>query len=455
MVIKLYNTLKRKKEIFKSIEKNIVKIYSCGPTVYWYQHIGNMRMYVFTDILKRVFKHNNYNVKHIINVTDVGHLTSDQDTGDDKVEIAAKREGRSAKDVTEYYFKVMLEDLKKLNILMPDKWPRATEHIKEQIDLIKKLEKKGYTYKTSDGIYFDTSKVKDYGKLGMLKVENLQAGKRIDLGEKKNKTDFSLWKFSKIPGVRQQEWESPWGMGFPGWHIECSAMSSKYLGEQFDIHTGGEEHITIHHPNEICQSESAFGKKPWVGYWLHLRWLVFKGEKMSKSKGEIYTITELEKKGYKPLDFRYFCLTGHYRTPLDFSFQNLDNSKNSLKRLKNIVTDLKDDKKFNEKYMKKFEKCINDDFDTSKALQVLWELVRDKDATGKLDTIADMDSILGLDLLIKDEFEIPDEVMKLVKEREDARSAKDFAKSDLLREKINKLGFSVDDTSDGSKVRKI
>jgi len=277
-MLKLYNTLTRKKEVFKPIKKGQVGMYSCGPTVYWYQHIGNLRTYIFSDILKRVLQYNGYKVKHVMNVTDVGHLTSDADTGEDKVELAAKKEHKTAKEITNYYWKIFRKDLKKLNIIEPNTWAKATDHIKEQIGLIKKLEKKGFTYKTSDGIYFDTSKFPNYGKLARLKKEGLKAGARIKLGEKKNVTDFALWKFSEKPGVRQQEWDSPWGIGFPGWHIECSAMSMKYLGEHFDIHTGGEDHIPVHHTNEIAQSEAATGKK-FVNYWLHGAFLTFKGEK--------------------------------------------------------------------------------------------------------------------------------------------------------------------------------
>ncbi|MEK6897982.1 MAG: class I tRNA ligase family protein, partial [Nanoarchaeota archaeon] len=254
--LKLYNTLTRKKETFKPINKNFVGIYSCGPTVYWYQHIGNLRTYIFSDILKRVLIYNNYKVKHVINVTDVGHLTSDADEGEDKMEKAAKKENKSAGEIADFYFNIFKKDFENLNIIQPNLWTKATDNIKEQIELIKKLEENGYTYKTSDGIYFNTAKFKNYGKLARLNVKGLKAGKRVDFGEKKNKTDFALWKFSSSQeGKRQQEWNSPWGVGFPGWHIECSAMSMKYLGEHFDIHTGGQDHIQIHHTNEIAQSE--------------------------------------------------------------------------------------------------------------------------------------------------------------------------------------------------------
>ena len=473
MPLKLYNTLTRKKEVFKPIQKGKVGMYSCGPTVYWYQHIGNLRMYISWDFLKRVLKFNDYNVKHVMNVTDVGHLTSDADTGEDKIEKAAKKEGKSAKEIAEFYFKIFKEDFKKLNIIEPDVCPRATEHIEEQIELIKILEKKGYTYKTSDGIYFNTSKLKDYGKLARLNAKELKAGKRISLGEKKNKTDFALWKFSEEVGKRQQEWNSPWGIGFPGWHLECSAMSIKYLGNSFDIHTGGQEHIPVHHTNEIAQSEAATGKL-FVRYWLHGAWLLFKGEKVSKSKGGLYTISELEEKGFEPLDFRYLCLTTHYRKPLDFAIEKLKSSKNSYERLKNIISEIKNDKKINKKYLQEFEDAINNDLNAPKALQVLWRLIRDEKAQGKLATIKKMDEVLGLDLLkkedvVKDKIKIKGkikrieykgfkpnkELIELIAMREGSRAKKDFKKADALREKIKSLGYYIEDNESGSVVKKI
>jgi len=453
MSLKLYNTLSRKKERFIPINKKNVGIYTCGPTVYWYQHIGNLRSYIFSDILKRVLMYNNYKVKQIMNVTDVGHLTSDADSGDDKIEKAAKKEGKKAEDISNYYLKVFRDDFKKLNIIEPNKWTKATGHIKEQIELIKKLEKKGYTYKTKDGIYFNSSKLKDYGKLARLDIKGLQEGKRINLGEKKNKTDFALWKFSEKPGERQQEWKSPWGVGFPGWHIECSAMSMKYLGETFDIHTGGIDHIPIHHTNEIAQSEAATGEK-FVNYWMHGNFLTFKGEKVSKSKGGLYTISELEEKGFSPLEYRYLCLTTHYRKPLNFTLENLESARNSYQRLKNIISEIKDDKKINEVYLKKFEKDINYDLNMPNALAELWDFIRDKKAKGKYQTIKNMDEVFGLDLLKKEKVEISKKVKELIKEREKARKEKDWKKADELRDKIKKQGYSLDDTKKGAVVKK-
>lgn len=456
MQLKLYNTLTRKKEVFKSIKKNQVGLYSCGPTVYWYQHIGNLRTYIFSDILKRVLIYNNYKVNHIINVTDVGHLTSDADTGEDKIEKAAKKEGKTAKNIANYYLKIFKKDIVKLNIISPDKWTKATEYIKEQIDLIKILEKKGFTYKTSDGIYFDTSKFKKYGELTKSNIKGLRAGKRVSLGEKRNNTDFALWKFSPSSASekRQQEWKSPWGIGFPGWHIECSAMSMKHLGKSFDMHTGGMDHVQVHHANEIAQSEAATGKK-FVNYWLHAGWLLSKGEKISKSKGGLYTISELEKQNFSPLDFRYLALITHYRKPLNFSIKNLKSAQNAYQRLKNIVTELKDDKKHNKIYLEEFEKHINNDLDMPKALQVLWELVRDKKAHGKLRTIKKIDFVFGLDLLKKEKIKIPENIKKLAEERKKSRNKKNWEKSDEIRKKINELGYVIEDKEKEYLLKKI
>ncbi|MEK6890780.1 MAG: cysteine--tRNA ligase [Nanoarchaeota archaeon] len=458
MSLKVYNTLTRKKEPFIPIQKGKVSMYSCGPTVYWYQHIGNLRSYIFSDILKRVLLFNGYKVKHIINITDVGHLTSDADSGEDKMEKAASKEGKTAKEIAEYYFNVFEKDLNKLNIIIPEKWTKATENIKEQIELIKILERKGFTYKTPDGIYFNTSKFKDYSKFAKLKVEGLQAGKRISMGDKRNPTDFALWKFSpKDPNEkRQQEWKSPWGTGFPGWHIECSAMSIKYLGEHFDIHTGGIDHISVHHTNEIAQSEAATGKK-FVNYWLHGNFLTLKGEKVSKSKGGLFTLTELEEKGFPPLSYRYFCLTTHYRAELDFSIENLESSQNAYKRLKNICENIKEEKneKENKKYLEEFKDAIDDDLNIPKALQVLWNLVRDEKVQGKYKTISKIDEVFGLKLLEKEKIKVPKEIRDLVEQREKARKNKEFKLSDQLREKIHNLGFTISDTKDGAVIKKL
>lgn len=459
-MLKLYNTLTRKKETFKPIEEGKVKIYTCGPTVYWYQHIGNLRSYFFPDILKRVLRVQGFEVKHVINVTDVGHLTSDSDEGEDKMEEASRKEKKSAKEIAEHYLEKFKLDLKKMKILEPDFWPKASEHIKEQIDLIEKLEKKGYIYKTSDGIYFDTSKFKDYGKLSKIKVEGMKAGKRVSVGEKKNKTDFALWKFSKEPGKRQQEWNSPWRVGFPGWHIECSAMSMKYLGESLDIHTGGKEHSQIHHQNEIAQSEAATGKK-FANYWLHGEWLTFKGEKISKSSGGLYTLSELEKEGYSPLELRYLFLPTHYKKPLEFSFESLDYAKNSLKKLRGIISELDKTKKANKKNVemawKQFLEYLNDDLNTPKALSYTWDILRDErlNDTEKYEIVLKFDEVFGLDLDREEVFEIPEEIKKLAEEREKFRREKKFKEADEIRDKIKEKGFLIEDKDDGFVLKKI
>jgi len=454
MPLKLYNTLSRKKEVFKPINQKEVGMYSCGPTVYWYQHIGNLKAYIFSDIVKRTLLFSGYKVKHVINITDVGHLTSDADSGEDKIEKASKKEGKTAKEIANLYFSIFKKDIKKLNILEPTIWSKATEHIKEQINLIGELEKKGYTYKTSDGIYFDSSKFKGYTKLAKLNIKGLQAGKRVGLGEKKNKTDFALWKFSERAGERQQEWKSPWGVGFPGWHIECSAMSMRYLGETFDIHTGGIDHIPIHHTNEIAQSEAATGKK-FVDYWMHQNFLNFGGKKVSKSSGGLFTLSDLEKKGFAPLEYRYLILSTHYRKPLNFSLEILKKSREAYIRLRNILSDIKDDDEVNKKYLKEFQDSIDDDLNTPQALQVLWKLVRDTKAKGKINTIKKMDEVFGLDLLKKEEIDLPKEIEELVEKRNLARKEKDWALADKLRDQIKKKGYSIDDASGGSKVSKI
>lgn len=460
--IKLYNTLTRKKEIFVPIKKDAVGIYSCGPTVYWYAHIGNMRAYIFADILKKTFLYNKYKVKQVINVTDVGHLTSDSDTGEDKMEKAAAKENKTAEEISENYFTAFKSDLEKLNISFPDKWPKATEHIKEQIEMIKTLEKKGYTYETSDGIYFESSKFKDYGKMAKLNIEGLQKGKRISSGEKKNKTDFALWKFSSKEEKRQQEWESPWGLGFPGWHIECSAMSMKYLGETFDIHTGGEDHIPVHHTNEIAQSEAATGKK-FVNYWMHGAFLLYKGEKASKSKGGLYTISELEDLGYKAEHYRYLCLQTSYRKPLNFTLDNLDSAKTAYERLKKKVIEIKNQEHkgtdSTKEYNQKFLEAINDDLNIPRALDILYKVLDDFDFSPKkkIKLLESFDKVLGLGIseMVETLVIAPKKVEKLLKERESLRKAKNFAEADILRQRIREEGYELEDTSEGPKLIKL
>ncbi len=442
-------------------------MYSCGPTVYWYQHIGNLRAYIFVDVLKRVLMYNSYKVTHIINITDVGHLTTDTDEGEDKMEKAVKREGKSPGDIANFYFEAFDSDLRKLNFIEPSRWTKATEHIKEQIEIIKILEEKGYTYRTEEAIYFDVSKLNDYGKLTGQKLEEKETGVREDVvvdKKKRNPQDFALWFF--IAGHFKNhimKWDSPWGVGFPGWHIECSAMSMKYLGNQFDIHTGGQDHIPVHHTNEIAQNEAVTGKKV-VNYWVHNAWLVNKdGSKISKSTGGLYTLSELGKIGFEPMAFRYFCLLTHYRKPLTFTLKNLDAAKSAYEKLKRKIEGLKTEpvsgKDLSAQYKEEFQDAINDDLNLPKALQVMLKALEDSDfdSKTKLNLLYEFDNVLGLGLkkMEEDTQEMPMEIKDLVKKREDARKVKNWKKSDEIRRDLQEKGYSVEDAQKGPVVRRI
>jgi len=447
MVIKFYNTLGRKREVFKPIKDKKVRIYVCGPTIYNYVHIGNLRAYIFADILRRYLEFSGFKIKEVMNLTDV----------DDKTIRESQKQGIELRKFTEKYKKAFLEDLKKLNIEIPEVLPCATEHIPEMVSMIKKLIKKGYAYKTEDGIYFSIKKFKDYGKLSGIKIKKLKAGasERVSKDEydKKNINDFALWKFwDKEDG--NVFWNTEIGKGRPGWHIECSAMSIKYLGQPFDIHTGGIDLIFPHHENEIAQSEAANNKK-FVNYWMHNEWVLVNGRKMSKSLGNFYKLNDIIKKRFSPLDLRYLYLTKNYREKINFTWKNLQASKNALERLKNIISKINDDEKINQEYLKKFKDAMNNDLNTSKALQILWNLIRDKNAKGKINTIKEMDKVFGLNLFRKQKIKIPEEVQKLIKEREDAREKRDFKRADELRDKIKKRGYIIEDTPKGSVIRKI
>ncbi|MEK6872715.1 MAG: cysteine--tRNA ligase [Nanoarchaeota archaeon] len=447
MPLKLYNTLIRKKEIFKALKKNHVGMYSCGLTVYDYGHIGNFRAFVASDILRRYLEYKNYKVKKVVNITDV----------DDKTIKRSVSENKSLEEFTKKYEKAFFEDEKKMNIKKASIYPKATKHIKEMVSLIERLLKKGFAYKSGDGIYFNIKKFKNYGMLSGVKLSELKAGasERIkkDEYDKENAKDFALWKFYDNEDGNVF-WNTKLGKGRPGWHIECSVMSSKYLGESFDIHNGGVDLIFPHHENEIAQSEADSNKK-FVNFWIHSEWMIVDGKKMSKSLGNCYNIRDLVQMGYNPPDLRYFYLTGNYRSQLNFTFDNLKNSQNSLERLKNIIKELKNDKKINKEYLKKFENAMDNDLDTVNALQVLWSLIRDDKAEGKIRTIKKIDSIFGLDLLKKEKIIIPNKIMKLVKERELVRKEKNWFLADSLREKIRKFGYKTDDTKDGTRVSKI
>ena len=457
-MIKFYNTLTRELEEFKPQNENEVTFYSCGPTVYDFAHIGNLRSYVFADILQRTLLFNGFNVKRIINITDVGHLTGDQDAGEDKVEKTARLESKSALEIAEFYTKAFKEDLEKLNIIEPTIWAKATDHVEEQIDLIKKLEEKGFTYKISDGIYFDTSKVEKYGKLARLNLEGQEEGARVEVNkEKKNPTDFALWKFSPEDGQRQMEWESPWGVGFPGWHVECSAMSMKYLGDTLDIHTGGIDHIPVHHTNEIAQSESVTGK-PFANYWLHNEFLIVSDGKMAKSKGNFITLSVLKEKGLEPIVYRFYALSAHYRSKLNFSWDSLENANQSWMKFKKKFLDLGEQTGVvDQRLLEKFTADINNDMATPQALAVMWEVFKTSISdSDKRATLLKFDEVLGLGMskLKSKNFEIPEEVAILVKDREDARKNKKWDKSDELRDKLSDMGWLVEDESFGSKLKK-
>ena len=460
-----YNTLHRKKELFEPLEDNIVKIYTCGPTVYSRPHIGNMRSFVFADTLHRALKYvGGYEIKHVINITDVGHLTDDADEGEDKVEKAAKEKKKSAKEIVEEMTNYFFQDLKALNVNTSEYlFPRATEYINAQIAIIKTLEEKGYTYRTSDGIYFDTSLFKDYGILGGIDKESLLEGARIGKNkEKKNPSDFALWKFSPKDKKRQQEWDSPWGKGFPGWHIECSAMLKELLGKQADIHTGGIDHIPVHHNNEIAQSACAIGNIP-ARFWMHVAFLNLKNEKMSKSKGNIITLEDLQNKGIEPLAFRYYLLTVHYRKEIKFSFEALEAAKKAYMKLGKFVSEnYQKDAEFNKKYKKEFDKLVKDDLSLPEAVALSFDLIKDEKLSKeeRVATLLEFDKVFGLDLLnFKDQDEfinienLPEKVKTKIKEREEARKEKNFKLADKIRDELQLLGYELIDEKEGTKVK--
>ena len=439
-----------------------VKMYACGPTVYHFAHIGNLRTYVFEDLLVRILRRAGYAVTHVMNITDVGHLVSDADEGEDKMEVGARRSGKSIWEIANYYTQVFFSDLEKLNVLKPQIIPKATDHIAEMIALVESLQKKGLVYKTEDGMYFDTTKFPNYRELGLLDMENLEAGKRVAVGEKKNPSDFSLWKFSPADQKRQQEWDSPWGRGFPGWHIECSAMAMKYLGDTFDIHCGGIDHVPVHHTNEIAQSEGATGKH-YVNYWLHGEFLNEDSGKMSKSKGETLTLSVLERDGFHPLEYRFLLLQAHYRSSIKFSYDALKSAQAGFRGLIARLKDWKSENDLSENavlldYRKKFEAAIFDDLNMPEAMAVIFSSMKEAALSPgqKKRFVLECDDVLGLQLeqFMNEEAALPEEVQKLVLARDEARKNKNWAESDRLRQEISKLGYKVDDTAKGTKATK-
>jgi len=474
-IVKLHNTMTRKVEQFEPIEDPKVGVYTCGLTVYNYAHIGNLRMYIFEDVLNRVLRQAGYKVRHVMNVTDVGHLTSDADSGEDKMELGARREGKSAYEIADFFWQAFRKDLARLNIIEPDVWCKATEHIDQQIELVRRLEEKGFTYIIEgDGVYFDTSKLDDYGKLARLDPQGLQAGARVKMVEaKRNITDFALWKFSPPDSNRQMEWPSPWGVGFPGWHIECSAMAIHYLGERIDIHCGGIDHVSVHHTNEIAQAEAALGH-PWVNWWMHGEFLTFpkpaagsaQGEqsgqanKMSKSSGNFLTLQTLIDRGYEPLAYRYLCLTAHYRAQLAFSWEALDSAANAYSRLKQHVFSIRpaadESAKPIDEHLDAFMEAVRDDLNTPRALAAVWGMLRDSQAQKSRlwATLVQMDQVLGLGVeqMHEPQPAVPPDVAKLIEQRQQARASKDFASADRIRKMLLERGYEIKDTPDGVKI---
>lgn len=463
-MLKVYNTLSREKEEFKPLEGNEVRIYTCGPTVYYFAHIGNMRAYIFMDNLRKVLKLNGYTLKHAMNITDVGHMTSDADEGEDKMDKAAREQKMSPWQIAEKYTNAFLKDLDKLNIERPEVICKATDHIKEMEEFVEKIVENGYGYETSKGIYFDTAKLPTYGELSRANLKENKAGARIEVDdEKKNPLDFALW--IKAPKEHIMKWDSKWGMCYPGWHIECSAMSNKYLGHRFDIHTGGIDAIPIHHENEIAQSRGAFGVCP-AKYWMHVEFLQVDGGKMSKSLGNNYTIEDLEKRGFSPIAFRYLTYTSHYRNKLNFTWEGLEASQKALDRLKeayqvhlNGMSDIESSKI--EEYMTRFKEALNDDLNFSSALAVVWEVAKSAEKSPKIAKLLEkFDQVLSLDIdksEIKEDGkeEIPEEILDMLEVRKNARQNKDFAKSDEIRDMLKEKGYLVIDSKEGQKVEKI
>ncbi len=464
-MLRLHNTLIGKKEEFKPITPGVALMYNCGPTVYNYAHIGNLRAYVFADVLRRTLAYNGYTVKQVMNITDVGHLTSDGDEGDDKMVKALKRLQKpmtlpAMREVADIYTEAFKKDLQALNILTPHEMPRASDHIKEDIELIKTLEEKGFAYRISDGLYFDTAKFPDYGKLGNINLSGQQAGARVEIkSEKKNQKDFILWKLSS----NELGWESPWGKGFPGWHIECSAMSRKYLGQPFDIHTGGIDLIPTHHQNEIAQSESAYDV-PLANFWMHSEFVNVGETKMAKSSGDFTTLQTLIDKGISPLAYRFFLLEAGYRTPLGFSEELVRRVQNeTLYKLYKTLSELPSGGNVSEAYRSRFFEALGDDLNTAKALSSVYAILGDVEHLSPEDkraTILDFDKVFGLDIenqskiLASQTESVPREMQSLAIERENARKEKNFKLSDEIRRQIEKEGFEVMDTDSGPLVRK-
>lgn len=462
----IYNTLTRSKDELVTIKKDKVGMYTCGPTVYNYAHIGNLRTYIFEDALKKSLEYVGYKVKHVMNVTDVGHLQSDGDEGEDKMALGASREHKTVWEIAKFYEDAFFEDCKKLNVKRPNVVCRATEHIDEMIKFIQKLEEKGYTYESNGNVYFEIDKFPDYTKLANLSIDELEAGSRIEIDpNKKNPLDFVLWFTNSKFSNQIMQWDSPWGRGFPGWHLECSAMSMKYLGERIDIHCGGIDHIPVHHTNEIAQSECALGHK-WVNHWVHGEFLVLDGGKMSKSSGDFLTVSRLEEEGFNPLDYRYFCLQSKYRKQLVFSFESLKDAQNGYRALKKkigaIISNIEDDSTINkeliEAYQGKFKAQISDDLNLANAFTVLNEVIKDSSLNNKEKAflIEDFDKVFSLDLMTieREAIEVDEELVnRLIAERNEARANKNYGRSDEIRAELLAMNIEVLDSKEGTTWR--
>ncbi len=458
--MKIYNTLSRKIEEFKPMDQSEVKMYSCGPTVYGYAHIGNLRAYLFMDTLRRTLKYNGYTLKHVMNITDVGHLTSDADEGEDKMLKAAKKEKKDPFEIAEFYMDVFLKDIDKLNIDQPEIIARATKHIDIMEKYVQKIIENGYTYETENTIYFDTSKLDKYGVLSNRNVEEQKAGARVEFdSEKKNISDFALW--IKAPENHLMKWDTFWGKCYPGWHLECSAMSYQYLGEQFDIHTGGIDHIPIHHENEIAQAQGFCGKIP-AKFWMHVDFLTIDGGKMSKSLNNLYTLQDLADRGYEPLVYRMFNFTSNYRNKINFTWDTMDSSKVALSRLREGFLKHKNGTEMVESeilqdFENRFLEAINDDLNMPVAMSVVWEVVKyPKKSKQLMDLLVKFDQVLGFDLEYYEpkEEELPEEILELVRQRDEARQNKNWAESDRLRDMLMEKGYIVKDTKEGTEVKK-
>ena len=477
--LRLFDSLSREKKELEPIDDDNVGIYTCGPTVYQYAHIGNLRTYIFEDILMRALRLFGYRVRHVMNITDVGHLTDDADQGEDKMLKGAREQRKSVWEIADFYKDAFFRDLEALNISAPDIRCRATEHVQDMIDLIRRIEAAGFTYQAGGNLYFDVSKASDYGKLTGQVREDLKAGARIAVDpNKKNPHDFVLWFTQSKFAHQAMLWDSPWGRGYPGWHIECSAMSMKYLGEQFDIHCGGIDHIPVHHTNEIAQSEAATGKKPWVKYWVHGEFLVMAKEKMAKSAGNFLTLDSLVDNGYDALDYRYFCLGAHYRSPLQFSFEALDaarsgrlNAVQRVLRLKQEYSDVNPEKPLEPAegealdgkasgLLRSFRDALANDLNVPQALVAFWELIKDEQIPPqqKLGGLLEMDRVLALGIAsaepqrLDPEFEA--RVQALIDQREQARRARDYARADEIRNQLRELGVALEDTPAGPRWKK-